>query len=191
MNVEQQTKKTTSRTTTRTRTEPQTNSDGGNEPTGELNSGPDNAQPDQGEQNQETSSPNQRYINLQYILDEEQLKVLDALDKKKLKKLFNDEKSKNSEATSSTPSSLLNDEDLNIFKIQEAIKVLVNKAHTNYLDNASPTLQDMLPKLAFPVFEDKITFEDEFTQKIPEEISAKDKILLLMLYMLHNTHFDE
>lgn len=83
------------------------------------------------------------------------------------------------------------DEDINILRIQEMLKMLVIKTSETYLDGGNPSMEDLLLKISSPVFNDSIKFDD-FIEKVPKEgLSGKDKILLLMLYYLHNTFFDE
>ena len=132
------------------------------------------------------NSNNVKYKNLRFILDEENLKKLDSKSEEDIISFLNGSKPKKAHVSGIDVGKINDVED-----IQKILKSLVIETDKS-LDEKNMSIREIFEQLRDNILPFNMNVGEEFIERVPDsEINQKEKILLLMIYALHNTLFDE
>ena len=132
------------------------------------------------------NNDNNKYKNLRYVLEKENLEKLYRKPEEELENFLNGVEPKKASVDGIKLGKISNVSD-----IQSLVKKLVIETD-NSLDEKNMSVRKILEQISDNILPDGMEISEEFIERIPDsEISQKEKILLLMIYALHNIIFDE
>ena len=132
------------------------------------------------------NSNNVKYNNLRLILDDDNLEKLYEKSEEDIISFLNGSKTKKVHVSGIDVGKINDVED-----IQKILKSLVIETDKS-LDEKNMSIREIFEQLRDNILPFDMNVGDEFIERIPDsEINQKEKILLLMIYALHNTLFDE
>ena len=131
--------------------------------------------------------PHTKYKNLRFILDEENLKKLDDKSEDDIKSFLDKNNGNKKAGISGVEIRKISD----VEDIQAILKKLVIETDKS-LDEKNMSIRRIFEQIRDSILPNNMIIGEEFIERIPDnELNQKEKILLLMIYALHNTIFDE
>ena len=132
------------------------------------------------------NSNNVKYNNLRLILDDDNLEKLYEKSEEDIISFLNGSKTKKVHVSGIDVGKINDVED-----IQKILKSLVIETDKS-LDEKNMSIREIFEQLRDNILPFNMNVGEEFIERVPDsEINQKEKILLLMIYALHNTLFDE
>ena len=142
------------------------------------------------------SSHTQKYKNLKYIIQEENVEKLNEIDPLDLEKFFKNYDSKNKskpdvDTSSPKPASLVQSQSDSFSGIVENIKTLVQSIldHDLVEETDKTPVENIAKILQESNHFSDFTFETTFLLKVPNALSLREKVYILCMYYLHNAQF--